>query len=711
MNTQPTQPATDPWTSLGLSLEEAFQQTLTWIVSFALLLLLVMLWWRIFRVWRTAAKAHRCVHDETAAGTLSTLRDALLSAGLTHIGAAITRFERSLVAVPGGGLRRTASASSYVNHEAIVAEANPSGRSHFNPVISVDALDQVPGWCTGLGILGTFVGVSIGLGEIGGLSEASSKGANLDKAILPVIENLASAFWTSIFGVIAATLAGFLTRRSSDLVERTSAELCQRLEALTSGDSGTTNALADVTAQVLNDAVESELVTDFIDRVEDNPLDLMLQTAVERVLENPTLVALVGQATLAMNQRFDRFVKVISDRVESSQQIAEDHVKAFTEKAVGRISAAVKGQMAEMAEEFRSLRDGAASLSTQLAASASESSNLQRSMHESAATARDSMEAVRKVASELGGLVATMRQSLTQTTTELDDFARRLGDRIRSTLEETHTTTSGIKRQLTELTSGSDALTRALEGLPGIVGALGTFQEGLFTQLAQAQTRVTETFVKLEAEMRKAQVQQATALTTAFGDLRRQVSTDLEGAAQQLVTARDTLDEGRQRLDALQAGIGESVSRLREAGENLRVTSSETRQMAVNQASMQAALRTLLDRATLLTDELRTLPSMNHGLVQHLERMSSDFASLKTSLDAVSTTTIAGALDELRQSLSGTGLANELRGLSARLTEVRDALKANQGGALAATRGPESLGAHAQRLNLSLRKTDSEAGP
>lgn len=86
--------------------------------------------------------------------------------------------------------------SEYV-HEELVEDI---GNASFNEFIS-NAL-------TGLGILGTFVGLIVGLWEFDTTSTEA-----LTNSILPLIEGIKVAFYTSIFGVVLSLLYGTIYRK------------------------------------------------------------------------------------------------------------------------------------------------------------------------------------------------------------------------------------------------------------------------------------------------------------------------------------------------------------------------------------------------------------------------------------------------------------------------------------------------------------------
>ncbi|MFY7897911.1 MAG: anti-phage ZorAB system protein ZorA [Candidatus Planktophila sp.] len=107
-------------------------------------------------------------------------------------------FNELLVEVPTPGkplqrsLKRSANASEVFNSASLA-----------HGLIGNRFLLAMPGILTGLGVLGTFVGLQIG---IGALELEQSQIENLDKSIAPIIKGCSTAFATSVWGVVCSLL-------------------------------------------------------------------------------------------------------------------------------------------------------------------------------------------------------------------------------------------------------------------------------------------------------------------------------------------------------------------------------------------------------------------------------------------------------------------------------------------------------------------------
>ena len=133
-------------------------------------------------------------------------------------------FNELLVEVPAPGkplervLKRCSNASEVFN---------PSSLAHG--LVGNRFLLAMPGILTGLGVLGTFVGLQIG---IGGLELDSSQIENLDKSIAPIIKGCSTAFATSVWGVVCSLLFTVIEKFLEWLALSRIRQLQSRVDAL-----------------------------------------------------------------------------------------------------------------------------------------------------------------------------------------------------------------------------------------------------------------------------------------------------------------------------------------------------------------------------------------------------------------------------------------------------------------------------------------------
>lgn len=133
--------------------------------------------------------------------------DSIMKAGWTEYNK--TLLKQSL----GDGSVRvysTVDASVYFNEATLLTDIN------------LDGYLSVPGYLTGLGIFGTFFGLTMGLG---GIDVSASDVAVLKAGIAGLLSGLGTAFSTSLWGLIGATAFSLIARRRMYVIKNTLSRL------------------------------------------------------------------------------------------------------------------------------------------------------------------------------------------------------------------------------------------------------------------------------------------------------------------------------------------------------------------------------------------------------------------------------------------------------------------------------------------------------
>jgi methyl-accepting chemotaxis protein len=168
-----------------------------WIVGTVAIAILASLWatFRTFQaVWRTTKydrsfKAFKTLeHLMTGRAQWVANRSLPLAAGFDELLIEVPRRENPLER----DLRRCGDASEVFNTSTLA-----------HGLVGSRLLLAIPAILTGLGVLGTFVGLQVG---IGALNIDASQIATLDKSIAPIIKGCSTAFATSVWGVVCSLL-------------------------------------------------------------------------------------------------------------------------------------------------------------------------------------------------------------------------------------------------------------------------------------------------------------------------------------------------------------------------------------------------------------------------------------------------------------------------------------------------------------------------
>ena len=213
--------------------------------------------------------------------------------------------------------------------------------------LPVALLDDLPSWMTGVGMLGTFVGIALGLGQIGAITDESS--ASLMTELEGVIVGLSTAFWTSIFGLTSSLIFSIVGREA---LEKLYTELGNYRLALDRLVPRVT------TPKMLSDQVG--VLKDIRDHGRASKEEL--QTIVNDL---PGQLAGSFQAALGevLAPDLSRMADAVAGQITHAQSAADDAAQRVMQEVLEGVGSALResmGTMAESAKEFGANFDRAA---------------------------------------------------------------------------------------------------------------------------------------------------------------------------------------------------------------------------------------------------------------------------------------------------------------------------------------------------------------
>ena len=325
-----------------------------------------------------------------------------------------------------------------------------------------DFVEQAPGFLTSLGILGTFIGIIIGLYEFS-LEE-------IDRSIADLMAGLKTAFITSVIGLalslllrvftrmvrlssdpgresatiddlnqnllqLQATLSNFSSDVSEQLVTRLEgvvADFNQRLESQFGGNLNSFCAqLADLEPALSLAAAEyrthSERVASWSQRCDESQQSLTNQQAVlsqmyDRIAALPHLYRGLDQLLERQGQQAEQMGRLLADQHQSVQQLAElaPQLPQNLERLIQGVAAAQQGVEENLGAINQLLQGHAQSLSGQFQTLSAALGNLkaldpeaiQQLVNASAQSHRESMR-------DLAQMIASTHKQMSQALTEV----------------------------------------------------------------------------------------------------------------------------------------------------------------------------------------------------------------------------------------------------------------------------------------------------
>ena len=275
------------------------------------------------------------------------------------------------------------------------------GYDIIDSAIHRDRLNQVAGVMTGLGILGTFVGLSLGLQNFN-----TGTTAEITNSIEPLMAGIKVAFHTSIYGMVFSLVFNYVYKRRIDEGENavrqfvaayrkyvlpdTANEGINLLLEMQSKQTKAILSLADTVANQLAEQLKEILEPEF-DHF-DGTLDRFAKLTTRNQMDqlNRIVDVFISELNNSLGSSFTHLSKVVNQSL-ALQESNEQQMKEIIDKNVGTVESVnkVAEQMKDVAEALGRYAKEVHSLEGQVAAQA-------ESLRKQSETSRKILEGTRQ---------------------------------------------------------------------------------------------------------------------------------------------------------------------------------------------------------------------------------------------------------------------------------------------------------------------------
>ena len=402
-------------------------------------------------------------------------------------------------------------AEDFINPELFEDGVYADARSLPLSAISPHVMTAAPGLLTAIGILGTFLGLVLGL------AEAAPSGGDIKVSV--IVQGLKVSFWSSVAGLGASILVTLWNRQLAGRLDDTVGELIRLLNAAMK--RGTTQ---EVMAKLLRPmaTLKSELGTEFADAIATHLQPVLLQgveqiaTQVVAKLQDKIdeTIGVLKKTTEAQTALVNRYSEVTAtltpelERFQGAMQAAQPGLKRLSVTAERLETASISMEKATEATE-----KSCAELDAQVANRLTEAQQrLEAAFKQVTQTIQPSLDELTEASASLGEASGALKLSAVtaqESTTALDAiFDKKLVSLQMGTrdLERAAANLGPICVSLQALeaglTSGLDSF--ASQFKPSIEKAMGTFDSemaGVARQLNQVTRNLQESFDELNAQL------------------------------------------------------------------------------------------------------------------------------------------------------------------------------------------------------------------
>ena len=310
----------------------------------------------------------------------------------------------------------------------------------IDTVIHRNRLNQVAGVMTGLGILGTFIGLSLGLQSFN-----TGSTAEITNSIEPLMQGIKVAFHTSIYGMVFSLVFNFVYKRILDNAERTVGDFLSVYKKYVLPDTATDgiNRMMELEQQQidainrLTDSLEGMFRGGLRDILEphfahfDDTIDSFTNMATKNQMDQLAMVvnAFVSEMNRSLGDMFTRLSGTIEETLvlqnANAKQMEDIFNKNVTTADNINSVAAMTGEMADRLKLY-----------------GEKVQELQAAMSDTANILKKQREDDKQVMSEISGYILELekyRRSLDASTATMDNSVKLQTRMIRQIKESSET--------------------------------------------------------------------------------------------------------------------------------------------------------------------------------------------------------------------------------------------------------------------------------
>ena len=556
------------------------------------------------------------------------------------------KYQRTLISIPGkDGLEKysTVESESYFSVAA------------FTEGMKGGLWSGLAGTFTGIGILGTFIGLTIGLAGV----DTSSTGA-LSSSISGLLGGMSTAFVTSIFGIVSAIVFGVWhsqnMKRFGDAVSRFTDALDQ-VFIRKSVEEILLEELAESRAQR---AAMEQLSTDMAISICDHLPDVLDQLAekMDSAMKGNLDTMLAG-----LSERQDKQTEQlmqISSNTSSLVSGGFDQLGDVLKKGVGQGAEELGNSLKNLSSDIASLAEGIRDI-------------LDRSTKASSEANQKTLDALNEAISKMNETMEGMANKQTEETDKNIQRMTALMEEMKTTMKDIFDEmAASAKEQRTEIGKiAKDSADQTKENLSAINASVKELMAGIGGQMQQMQSIIGK-FAIESADQTKENLGVINASV-------KKLMAEIADQMQQMQSMMDTHEKHMQEtLDQMRQAVSSSGNVVNAAGKTVEAAGKTAKVFveAADDVSMKlkTAAEPLQKAAQPLQQAAASLDSGVQVLAQSMTKQQADAKSVAESMQKISgdymesSLYVKSALEEARN--SWTAYEKRFKGVSGELEKA-----------------------------------------
>ena len=556
------------------------------------------------------------------------------------------KYQRTLISIPGkDGLEKysTVESESYFSVAA------------FTEGMKGGLWSGLAGTFTGIGILGTFIGLTIGLAGV----DTSSTGA-LSSSISGLLGGMSTAFVTSIFGIVSAIVFGVWhsqnMKRFGDAVSRFTDALDQ-VFIRKSVEEILLEELAESRAQR---AAMEQLSTDMAISICDHLPDVLDQLAekMDSAMKGNLDTMLVG-----LSERQDKQTEQlmqISSNTSSLVSGCFDQLGDVLKKGVGQEAEELGNSLKNLSSDIASLAEGIRDI-------------LDRSTKASSEANQKTLDALNEAISKMNETMEDMANKQTEETDKNIQRMTALMEEMKTTMKDIFDEmAASAKEQRTEIGKiAKDSADQTKENLSAINASVKELMAGIGGQMQQMQSIIGK-FAIDSADQTK---ENLGVINASVKELMAEIADQM----QQMQSMMDTHEKHMQEtLDQMRQAVSSSGNVVNAAGKTVEAAGKTAKVFVEAADDVSMKLKTAAEPLQKAAEPLQlAAASLDSGvqvLAQSMTKQQADAKSVAESMQKISgdymesSLYVKSALEEARN--SWTAYEKRFKGVSGELEKA-----------------------------------------
>lgn len=332
--------------------------------------------------------------------------------------------------------------------------------------IDLRYLDSIPGKLTAFGILGTFVGLTIGIASatfsMSSFSGNQAGGLDTSKLIYTLVQLLKGAslaFVTSVLGILLSIIFSFVEKKKITQIRKELSDFVENLEKCVK--------------LITNEQVALEINANIIEQNKkfdgfSNELTIALENALKNAFETPLKTGIT------------EIVGGLSSIKEVQQGFSDNLMTELVDKLSGGLSSEAKLNQQKANQAFENLQETFAKQAQEMVASQNTMASTSRQLlNEISQTSKSNQEALNE---QLNSTIGGLKSALDEINTSFRQNISQSSENIRETLSETFSNVSNNMIQQQEsmnqkMESSSNNLNNLIETISQIVSETSRLME------------------------------------------------------------------------------------------------------------------------------------------------------------------------------------------------------------------------------------------